>query len=184
MPQGTIRIIGGKWRGRRLPVPKVMAVRPTPDRVRETVFNWLASYVNGAICLDAFSGSGALGFEALSRGAAHVTFVDANKKIIQQLQKTVALLQVNTTKIIQAKFPQQFIEPQKFDIVFLDPPFGKKLISPSVNFLQEYNLLNKDALLYVETEANLGDIKLSESWSLLKHKTTGEVAYSLFLCSM
>src|SRR5689334_13621175 len=123
MAQGNIRIIGGTWRGRKLLVPDVPHLRPTPDRVRETLFNWLAPVLPGAHCLDAFAGSGALGFEALSRGAAQVVMVDESPVVIKHLQAQAVILKTTQAEIYRANVPQQLKKPAKpFDIVFLDPP--------------------------------------------------------------
>ena len=161
-------------------VPKSNTVRPTPNRVRETVFNWLMPYLPGAFCLDAFAGSGALGFEALSRGAAYVVLVDDNKKVIIQLRETAQQLQAKEIEIRQEYFPKGFNSKHKFDIVFLDPPFHKNLCVPSVLFLQNNSLLNENALLYLETESDLRIPELYDAWIKLKYKVSGEIAYSLW----
>ena len=125
MPQGEIRIIGGQWRGRKLKVPVVQGLRPTPDRVRETVFNWLMPVIHGAYCLDAFAGSGAFGFEALSRGAAHVVMVDSIPKVVQLLQETLGSLKADNADVYCAKVPQQLKPPTtRFNVVFLDDFFS------------------------------------------------------------
>ena len=180
MTSGEVRLIAGRWRGRRIIVPDSNTVRPTPNRVRETVFNWLMPYLPGAICLDAFAGSGALGFEALSRGAAEVVFVDNNKKVITQLYKTAEQLQAKTVEIKQQIFPQGFINKQKFDLVFLDPPFHQDLLIPSILFLQDNHFFKQKALLYVETNTNSMALELSSEWVKLKTKVSGEVDYSLW----
>ena len=180
MSKNTIRIIGGKWRGRRLMIPPVAAIRPTPNRVRETVFNWLAIDIVGATCLDAFAGSGALGFEALSRGALHVSFVDAAVQVTTQLQETAKMLQEDQIDIVRTLFPQHFHSNGKFNIVFLDPPFRKNLIQLSINFLQQRQLLQPQALIYLEAEAQLPTLDLPANWVQVKHKLAGEVSYSLY----
>src|SRR5579862_5217747 len=120
-PPGAIRIIAGKWRGRKLKVPDVKDLRPTPDRVRETLFNWLNPMIEGSYCLDLFAGSGALGFEALSRGAAHVTMVDQSSKVVELLQAEQKQLDANSAKIYMAKIPKALHSVSRpFDIVFLD----------------------------------------------------------------
>ncbi len=180
-PESTVRIIGGQWRGSKIIVPAVSKVRPTPNRVRETVFNWLAPYVVGAFCLDAFAGSGALGFEALSRGAAAVTFIDIEQKVIAQLRRTAAKLRAAEVTILQAQFPRQFSSKTPFDIVFLDPPFNQHLIAHSVRHLQTQCLLKEHALVYTErtVTAQHHDV-LPSDWQQLKHKQAGEVAYGLY----
>lgn len=180
MSQGVVRIIGGKWRSRKIIVPRDTAVRPTPDRVRETVFNWLAPHIVGAVCLDAFAGSGVLGFEALSRGAARVTFVDVEKKVVAQLQQTAVRLHADHhTSILRTQFPQQFFSNTQFDIIFLDPPFKEDVIEQSIHFLQEQQLLKERALIYIETAAGLQNLSVPASWRQLKHKEMGKVACRL-----
>ena len=175
-----LRIISGKWRGRKITVPNNNVVRPTTDKIRETVFNWLMHDILGANCLDAFAGSGILGFEALSRGANRVTLVDKNQTVIRQLQCTKEQLSAKNMTIIATNFPQNFFLKNKFNIVFLDPPFKQGLILPSVHFLQEQDLLAKKALLYTEVELQLKEFKISQEWQLLKQKIAGKVIYSLF----
>lgn len=180
MAQGSVRIIAGQWRGRRIVVPELETVRPTANRIRETVFNWLAPHLFGAYCLDAFAGSGALGFEALSRGAAYVVFLDNNKKVITQLHKTAEQLQADNIEIKQANFPQQLNFKRQFDIVFLDPPFQQDLIIPSVLFLQNNNLLDENAFIYLELEMQLPMLQFDAGWQCIKQKTSGEVTYYLW----
>src|SRR6185437_16727876 len=120
MQKGQIRIIGGEWRGRKIKVPDIQDLRPTPDRVRETLFNWLSNIVPGAYCLDAFAGSGALGFEALSRGAKHVVMVDASLEVVSLLKEELVVFKSDRADVYRANLPQQLKTPtHKFDIVFL-----------------------------------------------------------------
>lgn len=178
--QGQIRIIGGEWRGRKITVRDMMHLRPTPDRVRETLFNWLAPHLPGAYCLDAFAGSGALGFEALSRGAKHVVMVDQAIDIIQLLQKECALFKATNADIYCAKLPTQLKPPpQPFDIVFLDPPYDLDLLLPMCFYLEEHNYLAPNALIYLETRTPLDEKTLPATWQLIKSKKTGQVAYHL-----
>ena len=156
--QGRLRIIGGKWRRREIRFDSRSDVRPTTDSARETLFNWLQMRIEGALCLDLFAGSGALGFEALSRGAAHVVFVDSDKNCIQQLERTAADLDAESFNIKYmdaAKFIEQ--TDQQFDIVFVDPPFRRGLATRTVGLLASTHRLASDALIYIETEnsANL-----------------------------
>ena len=188
MPQsqkGQIRIIGGKWRGRKLCVPVAPTVRPTPDRIRETLFNWLAPVISGAYCLDAFAGSGVLGFEALSRGAAHVVLVDQSKTVISSLQQELKLLKIiDTVEIYQAIVPHQLKKPIKkpnslFDIVFLDPPYHENVLLPTCFYLEENNFLAPDAYIYLEAKEVLQPEDLPQNWQLIKNKKAGQVAYHL-----
>lgn len=180
---GSLRIIGGKWRSRKIFFPDAVGLRPTPNMVKETLFNWLGHAIIDATCLDLFAGSGALSFEALSRGAKLVIATEYNKILIKNLKETATLLEATNFIPLQAQIPQQLdkIPPlYKFDIVFLDPPFRQNLIPITIQKLEEKNLLAKDVFLYMETEKNL-DIKstLNESWQILRNKTQGQVQYSL-----
>ena len=122
---GSVRIIGGKWRRRRIAVPASVAIRPTSDRVRETLFNWLMPYLPGATCLDLYAGTGALGFEAISRGAARATLIDINQAVIEHLRATKSLLDAHQIDIVQANANEWLnrTTPEPCDIIFLDPPF-------------------------------------------------------------
>ncbi len=174
-----IRIIGGKWRSRMIAVPDVTAVRPTPNRVRETLFNWLMADVQDAVCLDAFAGSGALGFEALSRGAKSVTFVDSNKEVVKQLKETAKQLATSHAEFLLANFITEFKSKQQYKIVFLDPPFHQNLIMPCLTLLLEQKLLAVNALIYLEAEAELGEFSLPTGLMLKKYNVAGEVGYYL-----
>ena len=175
---GFVRIIGGKWRGRKISVPSIAAVRPTPDRVRETVFNWLLPHLPDARCLDAFAGPGVLGLEALSRGAQCVTFIESDRTVYAHLTKTISTLQTDQTELMCGKFPENVTSTKPFNIIFLDPPFRQGLINTALNALIKQKLLAENALLYVETEKELA-LSLPESFHLLKQKVAGEVAYYL-----
>ena len=176
---GQIRIIAGKYRGRKLPVLMAEGLRPTTDRVKETVFNWLMPYITQATCLDCFAGSGGLGFEALSRGAAQVSLVELNKAAAKQLQANKLLLNAENLSVINTNaidFLQQ--PPQSVDLVFLDPPFRKGLVEQSALLLNQ-GWLNNKALIYIEMEAE-GQQTLPNNWQLLKEKIAGQVAYRLY----
>ena len=151
MQQGWVRIIAGHWRGRRLKVPDIKDLRPTPDRVRETLFNWLSSTIQGARCLDLFAGSGVLGFEALSRGASYVEMVDQSAEVIKLLQEELSLLGAGNANIYPCKVPDQ-LRPaaQQFDIVFLDPPYQADLLLPCCRYLEENGYLSDSAYIYLE----------------------------------
>ncbi len=156
MFENKVRIIAGKWRGRKITFPSLVGLRPTADRIRETLFNWLMNDIGGAVCLDLFAGSGALGFEALSRGAKHVTFVDSSAAVISALKENSDVLQINNCKIVKSDFLKiNFTRDQKFNIVFLDPPFRKNFVIPAIDYLIKNNLLDKNALVYIEMETNL-----------------------------
>lgn len=180
MKPGYVRIIGGMWRGRRLLVPQTI-VRPTPDRVRETVFNWLNALLPGAYCLDAFAGSGAFGFEALSRGASGVVMLDQSLKVVDLLKKESETLAPEARiEIYCAKVPEELRVPEKkFDIVFLDPPYGNDLLLATAHYLEENAFLSDNAYIYLESNTILNPEELPSSWSLIKHKKAGQVAYHL-----
>jgi len=176
----TLRIIGGQWRGRKLEFPDVDAIRPTPDRVRETVFNWLQHDIVGARCLDLFAGSGALGFEALSRGAAHVAFVDQEPRIARYLRDTLARLRCDAAEVHTADALQWLTKsPRAFDVVFLDPPFSTNSLSEVCNRLEANNWLAPRAHIYMEKSSATDPPEMPDSWELIKSKTAGQVGYHL-----
>jgi len=174
-----LRIIGGTWRSRRVSFPDVEGLRPSPDRVRETLFNWLAPVIQGARCLDLYAGSGALGLEALSRGAAEVVFVDSDRRVIAQLEQNLKLLDAGSAGVVQAD-ALTFLQrpPRPFDVVFLDPPFRKNLLPGCLETLAA-GWLASGARVYVENEAELGEPPLLPDWELLRSKQAGQVRYSL-----
>jgi len=177
---GSIRIIAGKHRGRKLPVLMAEGLRPTTDRVKETVFNWLMPYIHDAKCLDCFAGSGSLGFEAASRGAREVTLLELNKDAVNQLKSNKQLLKADNILINQTntlEYLKQNIE--SFDLVFLDPPFRKQFAEQCALLLNN-GWLAADALIYVEMEVNANNQNMPDNWSLLKEKTAGQVSYQLY----
>lgn len=178
----VLRIIGGVWRGRKLRFPASAAIRPTPDRVRETLFNWLAAATHGARCLDLFAGSGALGLEALSRGAAHVTFIEQDATAAQELRTRLNEWQAGDAHVLRADALRHLASepPQPFDIVFLDPPYASGLLGSAAALLERGAWLAPQALIYLEAAADEGLPALPESWQALKSKRAGEVGYHLF----
>ena len=177
-----IRIIGGEHRGRKLTFPDSQGLRPTPDRVRETLFNWLQAYVPGAVCLDWFAGTGVLGFEALSRGADKVIFVERELKVFQSLKSNLDLLKLGDKTELNHMDALSFIEgisSDFIDIVFLDPPYGKGLVSECLKKLYDCQCLKSKGLVYLEQESQLGDPVLPENWIILKNKQAGQVNYYL-----
>lgn len=179
-----LRIIGGEWRSRLIAFDDAPGLRPTPARVRETLFNWLQADVVNSRCLDLFSGSGALGFEAASRGAKQVLLVDNNPKTCRKLQENCTALAAGRVRVAQADV-MQFIEREReaFDLIFLDPPFGQGLAEPVCRRLSEAGLLAAYGKIYIETERGLALNDLPGHWRCLKHKQAGEVAYSLYQSS-
>jgi 16S rRNA (guanine966-N2)-methyltransferase len=180
--QGQVRIIGGEWRGRKLPVPEAEGLRPTSDRVRETLFNWLQFSLAGRHCLDAFTGSGALAIEALSRGAAQVTAVERDPKVAKQLRELLTPLAGERLHLLNADVLQWLQgEPEApFDLVFLDPPFHQGLLEPTCQLLEERGWLADNALIYIEQEKQGEPIALPVNWSLQKDKQAGEVRFGLY----
>lgn len=177
---GSIRIIAGKHRGRKLPVLMAEGLRPTTDRVKETVFNWLMPYIHDANCLDCFAGAGSLGFEALSRGAAQVTLIELNKAAAKQLQENKKLLNADNV-IITNTNSLDFLKSsakQHYDLVFIDPPFREGLVTQTAELLNN-DWLADQALIYVEMEVQSSQ-PLPNNWQLLKEKVAGQVAYRLF----
>jgi 16S rRNA (guanine966-N2)-methyltransferase len=176
-----IRIIGGEWRSRLLRFDDAPGLRPTPGRVRETLFNWLQYDVAGSRCLDLFAGSGALGFEAASRGAQEVVQVESDAKACKNLRANAAALGSNRNRIVENDVERfLFGSAEAFALVFLDPPFAKNLAQKTCFLLEQNGWLAPHAKIYVETEAGLALDGLPGNWELLKHKTAGEVAYRLF----
>ncbi len=180
--QNRLRIIGGQWRGRRLEFPSIPGLRPTPDRVRETLFNWLQTEIVGARCLDLFAGSGALGLEALSRGATHCVFIDENRQATAQIEAHLHTLHCNAGHILQMpahRFLEQGPGDIRYDIVFLDPPFAQGLVKTGIDLLEEKGWLAPGARIYLETENQLRELPLPADWRLLKEKISGQVTYRL-----
>jgi len=179
--RNSVRIIGGAWRGRRVHFPDMPTLRPTPDRIRETLFNWLQHSLTGTRCLDLFAGSGALGLEALSRGAAEVVFVEqfppAARALQQQLVRLGGEAKGRVMEMGAARFLRTPAKP--FDVVFLDPPFGKNALAEYVPMLDSGRWLTDLGLVYLENERNAGLPALPAHWELLKSKSAGEVGYHL-----
>jgi len=177
---GSIRIIAGKYRGRKLPVLMSEGLRPTTDRVKETVFNWLMPYINNSKCLDGFAGAGSLGFEAISRGADHVTLVELNKAAAKQLQLNKALLKTDNLSVVNTDLLNLLNKKDKllYDIVFIDPPFRQDLVKQTCTLLTD-GWLAEQALIYVESELEM-TICIPDKWSLLKEKVAGQVVYRLY----
>ena len=203
---GRCRIIAGDWRGRIIGFDDAEGLRPTTDRIRETVFNWLNPYIPGSHCLDCFAGSGVLGLEALSRGAADVVFIENNRQSWQNLKRNLDMLKdgddsgaanrarlyhEDAIKFLQSgcrvsavdsksKPRQAHAEQSKFDVVFLDPPFHKNLLSQSCSLLDSSGCLAEDAIIYVEHAIDEA-VKLPVNWDCVKQKVAGQVAYELYI---
>lgn len=178
-----IRIIGGEHRGRKLRFPDQQGLRPTSDRVRETLFNWLQPWLPGASVLDLFSGSGALGLEAASRGAGRVMMLDQAAVVVQQLRENRGLLSLDQVQIEQADALKWLDGPaEAYDIVFLDPPFADDLLTACCAKLAEQGWLAEGARIYLERDLHKEPPELPANWELLKEKQAGDVNYSLYSC--
>lgn len=175
-----LRIIGGAWRGRKIEFPPVAAIRPTPDRVRETLFNWLQFDIPGSRCLDLFAGSGALGFEALSRGAATVVFVESDLQAAGRLSGNLERLACDRGTVVRTTAGQYLegaVEP--FDVIFLDPPYAERLLAATCRRIEERGWLKPGGLVYLEDAATAGPPELPPRWTLHRSKRAGEVGYHL-----
>ena len=172
------RIIGGRWRRRRLHFPPLPGIRPSPDRVRETLFNWLRDRTEGAACIDLFAGSGALGLEALSRGAAAVTFVDKEGAALQAIRGHLQLLKAEGGTVVQADALAWLAgTPAPVDLVFLDPPFDADLVPEACVRLAK-GWLKSGAWVYVEHAADRVPA-LPPGWQVLKESRAGRVGFRL-----
>lgn len=180
-----LRIIGGEWRSRKLTFPEVEGLRPTPDRVRETLFNWLQNVTPGARCLDLFAGSGALGLEALSRGAESVTFIDQSPEAVRCLRSNLELLKSPRGEVVSGSAlgwleSRQTDFEARYDLIFLDPPFRKGWLEPICQQLESKNLLADNAAIYIEAESELTQLPVPENWREHRCKVAGQVTYRLF----
>jgi 16S rRNA (guanine966-N2)-methyltransferase len=179
--RNRFRIIGGHHRGRRLAFPDLPALRPSPDRVRETLFNWLGPRLPGARCLDLYAGSGALGLEALSRGAAHVTFIDEAPAAVRAIKEHLALLDLaSRARALEADAPGwlQRCVPQPYDIVFVDPPFADNAWERLCTLLIHSGAVRNGALIYVEYPVQVAP-SLPSAWVRWKRSRAGRVAFQL-----
>ena len=177
-----VRIIAGQWRGRSIEFPNLKSLRPTPDRVRETLFNWLFPSIVGAKCLDLFAGSGALGFEALSRGAAYTVLIDNNARVCKQLKEQAQTLNANNICIVHQEATQFITDNQdSFDIVFIDPPFNSKLASTLADMLLEHPMLNNQAMIYIEMPLSEkpNTSETWRGWNVVRSGKTSQVCYLL-----
>jgi 16S rRNA (guanine966-N2)-methyltransferase len=179
---GQLRIIGGEWGSRRLTFPDAPGLRPTPDRVRETLFNWLSMHIAGARVLDVFTGSGALYFEALSRGASMGLALDNNAAAVANLRQNLSLLGCTTGQVTQADALRHLETQtaQAFDVVFLDPPFHQNLLTSACALLESHGWLADDAWIYTESENPPSATGLPGNWRLHREKKAGQVYYALW----
>lgn len=180
----TVRIIGGHWRSRKLSFPTATGLRPTGDRIRETLFNWLGDHISAARCLDLFAGSGALGFEALSRGAAHLTLVENNRLVTAQLQRNAQMLETEDATIV-CNEATDWLKRQPsgpaFNIIFLDPPFDLDIAHEVIALLDSKHLIKPGGFIYLETPIDRR-VATPRGWELWREKVTGAVRYQLWHC--
>jgi 16S rRNA (guanine966-N2)-methyltransferase len=187
--RNSVRIIGGSWRGRRVSFPDLPGLRPTPDRVRETLYNWLQHSIVGTRCLDLFAGSGALGLEALSRGATGVVFVEQAQAAARGLKAELARLGGTPKARVVEMGASRFLRTAgeaygrpyggPFDIVFMDPPFGQEALADYIPLLDLGGWVKSGGLVYLESEKSAGAPVVPAHWELLKSKSAGEVGYHL-----
>ncbi len=179
-----LRIIGGRWRSRKLEFASLPGLRPSTDRVRETLFNWLQTQLPGARCLDLFAGSGALGLEALSRGAAHVTLVDSSEVVVRQLRLNLSLLDAeqdaNVVHSQASRWLQSATGAACFDLVFLDPPFAQGMLAGCCEALEQQALLQPNAWIYIEAEKTLQPLPVPSHWQLHRSLNAGQLSCYLF----
>lgn len=183
-PANSVRIISGHLRRRKFSFPSSKAIRPTGDRVRETLFNWLQNEVADSSCLDLFAGSGVLGLEALSRGANKVVFIEKDRRIAEVLQENLELLNLPQGIVCQANALDWIASAKAvppFNIVFLDPPFTEELMASSCAALEESDLLAKGCYLYMESSITISEIQIPKNWIRAKEKKAGNVYFYLFI---
>jgi len=179
---GKVRIIGGKWRRRLLAFPGVNGLRPTPDAVRETVFNWLIPYIEGRVCLDLYAGSGALGFEAVSRGAKSAVVVEKNPKAARALRENQQSIDAQNQISVTMCAALQYLSTSsaRFDMVFLDPPFATDELEKACYQLQKHGLIAPYGLIYLEHASDRDLVYLPDDWCELKSAQRGGVRYALY----
>ncbi len=177
---GHVRIIGGRWKGRRIKFTEVAGLRPTLDRVKETLFNWLMYDVEGARCLDLFAGSAALGIEALSRGASEVVFVEKNKKVADNIHAALKELEFANAKVFNTSAEVVFKKNEHaYDIIFVDPPFFQEYLQSTLEALNCEKFVKPGSLIYVEREKHSDSVLFPENWVILKNKQVGGLEFYL-----
>ena len=179
--RGKVRITSGEWRNRNLEVPDIDGLRPTSERVRETLFNWLMPSIHKSICLDLFAGSGSLGFEALSRGAKHCTFVEKSKLAFRQIKTTRTSLNAMNSEAHNCDAIDflSSVHNHNFNLVFLDPPFSDDYLISSIESIHEYQLVSRGGYIYIEFNKNNDLFDLPDNWSVIRKKIYGNVCFIL-----
>ncbi len=178
---GQLRIIGGQWRSRVIRFPQLHNLRPSPDAVRETLFNWLSGHIPDSVCLDLFAGSGAFGFEAVSRGARKAVLVESNRSTVRQLHKTSQLLDADNRIEIQHNRVEDYFKStdDKFDLVFMDPPFQPGQIEMTCQGLLGSGCLQREALVYIESKKSNIPLPIPETWHIIRQVERGLVRSTL-----
>ncbi|MDP5136737.1 16S rRNA (guanine(966)-N(2))-methyltransferase RsmD [Rheinheimera baltica] len=179
---GEVRVISGKWRGRKLAVLNADGLRPTTDRVKETLFNWLMHNIDGATVLDCFAGSGSLAIEALSRHASKASLIERDSKLARHLEQNLQKLSCDNANVVNQDCLSVLsgTATQQYSIVFIDPPFRKNLAISCCKLLESNQWLTSEALIYLETEKELAITDIPANWRLLKEKIAGQLAYRLY----
>ena len=179
--RGKVRITSGEWKNRNLEVPDIDGLRPTSERVRETLFNWLMPSIHKSVCLDLFAGSGSLGFEALSRGAKHCTFVEKSKLAFSQIKTTRTSLNAVNSEVHNCDAIDflSSVHNHNFNLVFLDPPFSDDYLISSIESIHEYQLVSKGGYIYIEFNKNNDLFDLPDNWSVIRKKIYGNVCFIL-----
>lgn len=179
--RGKVRITSGKWKNRNLEVPDIDGLRPTSERVRETLFNWLMPSIHKSVCLDLFAGSGSLGFEALSRGAKHCTFVEKSKLAFSQIKTTRTSLNAVNSEVHNCDAIDflSSVHNHNFNLVFLDPPFSDDYLISSIESIHEYQLVSSGGYIYIEFNKNNDLSDLPDNWSVIRKKIYGNVCFIL-----
>ena len=179
--RGKVRITSGEWKNRNLEVPDIDGLRPTSERVRETLFNWLMPSIHKSVCLDLFAGSGSLGFEALSRGAKHCTFVEKSKLAFSQIKTTRTSLNAVNSEVHNCDAIDflSSVHNHNFNLVFLDPPFSDDYLISSIESIHEYQLVSSGGYIYIEFNKNNDLFDLPDNWSVIRKKIYGNVCFNL-----
>ena len=179
--RGKVRITSGEWKNRNLEVPDIDGLRPTSERVRETLFNWLMPSIHKSVCLDLFAGSGSLGFEALSRGARHCTFVEKSKLAFRQIKTTRTSLNAVNSEVHNCDAIDflSSVHNHNFNLVFLDPPFSDDYLISSIESIHEYQLVSRGGYIYIEFNKNNDLFDLPDNWSVIRKKIYGNVCFIL-----
>lgn len=179
--RGKVRITSGEWKNRNLEVPDIDGLRPTSERVRETLFNWLMPSIHKSVCLDLFAGSGSLGFEALSRGAKHCTFVEKSKLAFSQIKTTRTSLNAVNSEVHNCDAIDflSSVHNHNFNLVFLDPPFSDDYLISSIESIHEYQLVSRGGYIYIEFNKNNDLFNLPDNWSVIRKKIYGNVCFIL-----